>query len=89
MKIGHFRLPFRRDSKPLPSELVTALSRLDEVISSVDERLVAMEANVKETRQRLETVYRKVYRDIEKGDGQKEEVPPPVAKIIRPGDPLE
>ncbi len=69
-------------------QVVTALSRIEQALLRID----AMEANVKETRQRLETIYRKVYRDIEKGDGHAEGPPPaPIIehRIIKPGDSWE
>lgn len=88
MRLGRFSFEFKREPKPLPAEAITLLSQL------VDTRLLAIEANMKETRQRLETVYRKVYRDLAKdGEAETQPTPPRAAPTFpfRPkaGDPLE
>ncbi len=92
MRFGRFEFSLRRTPKPLPDEIVTALSRIETFAQDVCDRLEKSEANVKETRQRLETVYRKVYRDIAKADGEDTEhqapgyQQPAALRPIRPGD---
>jgi len=85
MKLGRFSFQLKREPRPLPAETVTLLSQL------VDTRLSLMEANVKETRQRLETIYRKVYRDAVKDDGDLPGTPPILhpPRILKAGDPYE
>jgi len=80
MRLFGWQLSISKGSRPLPEEVVTALSQVD----GFDRRLREMST-------RLETVYRKVYRDVAKGNGEADtlissEVLTP--KIIRPGDPL-
>ena len=101
MKFMGFSLQYKKRSKPLPAELVTALSRVEDALcrlaantEQLNEWQKAIEANVKETRQRLETVYRKVYRDIAKEVEEISSVPTAAYKRdntlpTRPGDPIE
>jgi len=93
MRIGRFVLDFKRTPKPLPPEVVTSLSLLNESIASLNAWQKGIDDNVKETRTRLERVYRKVYRDEAKGDGdqvpedQPRTLPLPQARDIRAGEP--
>lgn len=89
MKIFRWQVNLQKAPKPLPAELVTALALLEHS----EERLAQMEENVKLTRSRLETVYRKVYRDEEslvKGNGKDTEellkAFKPPAREIKAGD---
>jgi len=101
MKILGFEVNFKRRRRPLSAEVVTALSQVAEAIdslaacqASLNEWQAGIDENVKVTRQRLETVYRKVYRDAEKGNGDLEALNAPPREalnaptIIRPGDTL-
>lgn len=95
MKFLRWQVNAQKAPKPLPAELVTALA----LLADYEERLTQIEENVKLTRSRLETVYRKVYRDEEAArDGDKNpelltqliaQRGASVAKEIKPGDPPE
>ncbi len=97
MKLPGFLAKLRTGTKPLPVEVVTALSQVQNAIDTLTAAHIELEKFAKETRTRTETVYRKVYRDLEKGDG---EVDPQAAlaelvkasaakeKLVRPGDPM-
>lgn len=92
MNILPFKLSLQRRQSPLPPGVVTALTQVDTVVTDLASRLNALTALHKETRQRLETIYRKVYRESPgKGDGQMDDEilrqtikEPP--REIRPGD---
>lgn len=65
---------------------------LEAQLRTLEDRVAALEAWQKEKGPRLETVYRKVYRDSEKALTESEPLPPvleKITRIIRPGDPLE
>lgn len=75
--------------------VITALAQMDTALSDLAERLAAAEALLREVKTRNETMYRKVYRDAAKGDGQGEEeslrqvVKQALPRVIRPGDAVE
>lgn len=87
MRFLWWALQVQKVAKPLPGELVTALSQFAEMREGVLERLEAVELNVRETRTRLETVYRKVYRDAAK-ESEPETVLPVMSKKFSFPDPL-
>lgn len=91
MNLPRLKISFVKREKPLPPEVVTALSRASAVIEALAQGLGELEKNHKETRQRLETVYRKVYRDIAKEDqdaaAETPKVERPAPRPIKPGDP--
>lgn len=104
MKILGLDLAIKRLPKPLPAEYITLLDKVEQFCKEIEaargemfENLAAMELNVKETRTRLETIYRKVYRDAARDDeiitlaeaewGKGKRVIQPGGPV-RPGDPV-
>jgi len=96
MKLPGFLAKLRPRPRPLSAEVVTALSQVQNAIDTLTTAHIELEKFAKETRTRTETVYRKVYRDLEKGDGDidiqakmQEFAKASLLKeiIIRPGDP--
>ncbi len=95
MKLPVFFSKLFPGSRRIPPEVVTALSQLQAAIDTLTASYSELEKFAKETRTRTETVYRKVYRDIEKGNGDsnvRENIEEWARssllkdKVIRPGD---
>ncbi len=93
MKFRWFSVKVQREAKPLPAEVVTALAQVADQVMRLQGEVLNQGEIIKVMKPRLETVYRKVYRDIEKSEGGPvggEFTPPAVARrVVRPGDYLE
>lgn len=92
MKLYRWELSLKKTPRPLSPGMVTQLSLLrDELRAEQTAHFAAQDDVIKTTRTRLETVYRKVYRDEAREDQEAAAeasaptVPPP--RAIKPGDP--
>ena len=89
MKLFNFDLSLKRRPRPGYREQITLTAQIEHI----QQRLDSLETEFKVKGTRLETVYRKVYRDIENSNKTEEAIPaeptiPAPVSYPKPGDPV-